>query len=74
MGTRRAGQLGVFPKGGDADQIKGVSSGECEITVGNTYYFVRFMKSDFLEYLASPEAQTYFANGNNQYPLVGKSM
>ena len=25
----------------------------------------------FLEYLASPEAQEYFANGNNEYPIVG---
>ena len=24
----------------------------------------------FLEYLASPEAQTYFANGNNEWPVV----
>lgn len=24
----------------------------------------------FLEYLSSPEAQTYFANGNNEYPTV----
>ncbi|MCA1977653.1 MAG: Fe(3+) ABC transporter substrate-binding protein [Thiobacillus sp.] len=24
----------------------------------------------FLEYLASPEAQAYFANGNNEYPVV----
>ncbi|MCM5679920.1 Fe(3+) ABC transporter substrate-binding protein [Schlegelella sp. S2-27] len=24
----------------------------------------------FLEYLSSPEAQTYFANGNNEYPAV----
>lgn len=24
----------------------------------------------FLEYLASPEAQNYFANGNNEYPVV----
>jgi len=104
------------PKGGDTDQIKGVASGECEIAVGNTYYFARIMKSDkpedraivekvgvvfpnqgnrgahinisgagvakyapnkeaaikFLEYLASPEAQNYFANGNNEYPVVGK--
>ena len=104
------------PKGGDTDQIKGVASGECEIAFGNTYYFVRIMKSDrpedraivkkvgvvfpnqgnrgahinisgagvakyapnkeaaikFLEYLASPEAQNYFANGNNEYPVVGK--
>jgi iron(III) transport system substrate-binding protein len=26
----------------------------------------------FLEYLSSPEAQAYFANGNNEYPVVGK--
>ena len=26
----------------------------------------------FLEYLASDEAQSYFANGNNEYPAVGK--
>ena len=25
----------------------------------------------FLEYLASPEAQEYFANGNNEYPVSG---
>ena len=25
----------------------------------------------FLEYLASPEAHAYFANGNNEYPVVG---
>ena len=24
----------------------------------------------FLEYLASPEAQNYFANGNNEWPAV----
>jgi iron(III) transport system substrate-binding protein len=24
----------------------------------------------FLEYLSSPEAQTYFANGNNEWPVV----
>ncbi len=26
----------------------------------------------FLEYLASPAAQAYLANGNNEYPVVGK--
>ena len=25
----------------------------------------------FLEYLAGPQAQAYFANGNNEYPVVG---
>lgn len=106
------------PKGGDTDQIKAVAAGECDIALGNTYYFVRIMKSDkpedraivekvgvifpnqtganargahinisgagvakyapnkqgaikFLEYLASPEAQKYFAEGNNEYPVTG---
>ena len=105
------------PQGGDTDQIKGVAAGECDIAIGNTYYFVRLMKSDkaddrvvvekvgvifpnqsnrgthvnisgagvtkyapnkanaikFLEYLASAEAQAYLANGNNEYPVVGKT-
>jgi iron(III) transport system substrate-binding protein len=105
------------PKGGDTDQIRAVAAGECDLAIGNTYYFVRLMKSDkpedkavvervgvifpnqsnrgthinisgagvakyapnkanaikFLEYLASPEAQAYFAEGNNEYPAVGKS-
>ena len=34
------------PKGGDSDQIKAVAVGECGIAVANTYYFVRFLKSD----------------------------
>lgn len=103
------------PKGGDTDQIKAVAAGECDIALGNTYYYVRFMASEkpedkaivekvgvafpnqanrgahinisgagvarhapnkanaikFLEYLASPEAQRYLANGNNEYPVVG---
>jgi iron(III) transport system substrate-binding protein len=27
----------------------------------------------FLEYLSSPQAQAYFADGNNEYPVVGKA-
>jgi iron(III) transport system substrate-binding protein len=102
------------PKGGDTDQIRAVASGECQIAVTNTYYYVRLMRSTkpedkeviaktavmwpnqattgthmnisgaaipkhaknrdaavkFLEYLASNEAQAYFANGNNEFPVV----
>ena len=100
------------PAGGDTDQIRAVGAGECDVAVGNTYYFVRLMKDPeekelvekigvvfpnqdgrgthvnvsaagvvktaphkeaavkFLEYLASPEAQRYFADGNNEYPVV----
>jgi iron(III) transport system substrate-binding protein len=102
------------PKGGDTDQIKAVAAGECGVTISNTYYLVRMMRStkpddqaamravgvvwpnqaswgthvnvsgagvlkhapnraaaiQFLEYLASNEAQGYFANGNNEWPVV----
>lgn len=102
------------PKGGDTDQIKAVASGECGVTLSNTYYIARMMRSErpddraaiekvgvvlpnqqtwgthiniaggavarhsknrqaavqFLEYLSSAAAQTYFANGNNEWPAV----
>jgi iron(III) transport system substrate-binding protein len=112
--------LARAPKGGDTDQIKAVAAGECDIALGNTYYFARLLKSDkaddravaekvgvlfpnqsgargrgahinisgagvaryapnkdaaikFLEYLASPQAQAYFADGNNEYPVAGNA-
>ncbi|MBL0149809.1 MAG: extracellular solute-binding protein [Ideonella sp.] len=102
------------PKGGDTDQIKSVAAGECGVTLSNTYYLARMMRStkaedkqamaavgvvwpnqaswgthinvsgagvlkhapnreaavQFLEYLASNEAQAYFADGNNEWPVV----
>ena len=103
------------PKGGDTDQLKAVAAGECAVTISNTYYYVRLLKStkpdekvvaervgvvfpnqanrgthvnisgagmlksaphpeaavQFLEYLSGAEAQAYFANGNNEFPVVG---
>ena len=105
-------------KGGDTDQIKAVAAGECGVTISNTYYLARMMRSTkaddqqamnavaivwpnqatwgthinisgagvlkhaphreaavkFMEYLASDEAQTYFANGNNEWPVVKGSL
>jgi len=102
------------PKGGDTDQLRAVAAGECGVTISNTYYLVRLMRSTkpedqaavkalgivwpnqktwgthmnvsgagvlkhapnraaavkFLEYLASDEAQGYFAGGNNEWPVV----
>jgi iron(III) transport system substrate-binding protein len=102
------------PRGGDTDQIKAVSSGECGVALTNSYYLVRLLRSNkpedqaivskigfvwpnqkttgvhiniagggvaknaphskaaiqFLEYLASDSAQEYFANGNNEWPVV----
>ncbi|HMB76104.1 MAG TPA: Fe(3+) ABC transporter substrate-binding protein, partial [Kiloniellaceae bacterium] len=102
------------PVKGDTNQLRGIGTGECEIAVANSYYFVRLLTEPapedeglaekigwvfpnqqdrgthvnisgagvlktaphpeaavkFLEYLASPEAQAYFALGNNEYPVV----
>ena len=102
------------PQGGDTDQLRGIVSGECDIAVANTYYFLRALdggvdglsgetdgigwvfpnQSDrgthvnvaaagvaahapnqenavaFLEYLATDEAQSYFASQNNEYSAV----
>ncbi|MFA9441572.1 extracellular solute-binding protein [Uliginosibacterium sp. sgz301328] len=102
------------PKGGDTDQLMSVGAGECAVTVSNSYYYARLMRSSnpkdrkvaeslaivwpnqstwgthinvsgggmlknaphkeaalkFLEYLASDSAQTYFADGNNEWPVV----
>ena len=102
------------PKGGDTDQIKAVATGECGVSISNTYYVARLLRSTkpdeiklmekvgvvwpdqngygthinvsgggilkyaphkeaaikFLEYLASDQAQRYFADGNNEWPVV----
>jgi iron(III) transport system substrate-binding protein len=34
------------PQGGDTDQLRGIVSGECDIAVANTYYFVRGLMED----------------------------
>ncbi len=34
------------PKGGDTDQITAVASGECGVTIANTYYYVRLALSE----------------------------
>lgn len=106
------------PKGGDTDQIRSVAAGECGVTISNTYYLARMMRSTkaedqqamnavamvwpnqaswgahvnvsgagvlkhapnkanavrFMEYLASDEAQAYFADGNNEWPVVKGSV
>ncbi|MEO8202692.1 MAG: Fe(3+) ABC transporter substrate-binding protein [Betaproteobacteria bacterium] len=33
------------PKGGDTDQIKAIAAGECVLSITNTYYYVRLLKS-----------------------------
>lgn len=103
------------PQGNDTSNLTAVASGECGVTIANTYYIGRWLASDnasstaiaqqlevifpnqqgrgthvnisgagvtrhapnrtnaiaFLEYLTSPFAQRLFAEGNNEYPIVG---
>ena len=33
------------PKGGDTDQLKAVAAGECDVTIGNQYYYARLARS-----------------------------
>ena len=38
--------LARAPQGGDTDQIRGIVSGECDISISNTYYFARALRKD----------------------------
>jgi len=102
------------PQSNDTGQIEAVASGECKISIVNTYYLARYASSNdpklleiyqsvgvvfpdqdgrgthinisgagvtrhapnrdnaitFLEYLTNSSAQSYFANGNNEYPVT----
>ena len=55
----------VFPNQGSWGTHMNVSGAAVAKNAKNTGNAVRFM-----EYLASPSAQEYFANGNNEYPTV----
>lgn len=105
------------PQGNDTAQLRAVASGECGVTVANTYYLGRILGSQnpknmaiaanlavifpnqdnrgshinisgagitkyapnpanalkFLEYLTSDFAQKLFAEGNNEYPILGEA-
>lgn len=34
------------PEGGDTDQLRGLISGECDVSISNTYYFARALRRD----------------------------
>ncbi len=104
-------------QGNDTSNLAAVASGECGITIANTYYIGRWLNSDdagaqdivdalqiifpnqsgrgthinisgagvtkhapnrdnaikFIEYLSGEFAQKLFAEGNNEYPVVGEA-
>ncbi len=105
------------PQSNDTGNISAVASGECGVTIANTYYLGRWLASEdeellqrvdslnvifpnqtdrgahinvsgagvtkyapnktnavlFLEYLSGEFAQKLFAQGNNEYPVVGEA-
>ncbi|MEL6800944.1 MAG: extracellular solute-binding protein [Pseudomonadota bacterium] len=40
------GNFARAPQGGDTDQLRGIVSGECDISMSNTYYFGRAIRTD----------------------------
>ncbi len=40
------GNFARDPQGGDTDQLKAVAAGECDLAVGNSYYYVRLAASE----------------------------
>ena len=34
------------PQGGDTDQLRAILSGECDVSIANTYYFARALRTD----------------------------
>ena len=55
------------PQGGDRDQIKAVAAGECDVAVGNTYYYARMQtaKQDD-QRAAAGKVGLFFPNQNGR--------
>jgi iron(III) transport system substrate-binding protein len=58
--------LAVKPQGGDRDQVRSIWAGECDISLGNTYYMGQMLED--------PEqqewAESIYAEENHEYPVV----
>ncbi|MEL7444186.1 MAG: extracellular solute-binding protein [Pseudomonadota bacterium] len=42
--TAVVGNFARDPQGGDTDQLRGIASGECDISMSNTYYYARVLR------------------------------
>lgn len=51
------------PKGGDRDQVKAVSEGECDVALGNNYYYGAMLKN--------PEQKAWAESVNLVFPTIG---
>ena len=54
--------LARAPKGGDTDQLKGVAAGECDVTISNTYYYARLLRSE------KPDEKEIVREGRRRFP------
>lgn len=55
------------PQGGDTDQIKAVAAGECDISVGNTYYYARLLASnDAADNDVASKVKLFWPNQNDR--------
>tara|TARA_R100000935_G_C2814496_1_gene156618 strand:+ start:87 stop:1091 length:1005 start_codon:yes stop_codon:yes gene_type:complete len=52
--------LAIKPKGGDREQVKSIWAGECDISLGNTYYMGKM--------IADPEQSEWANSVNIQFP------
>lgn len=50
------------PQGGDRDQIKAVAAGECDVAVGNTYYYARMQTAKDDQREAAAKVGIFFPN------------
>ena len=59
--------MGRDPQGGDTDQIKAVAAGECDISVGNTYYYARLLAStDASNQEVTSKVKLFWPNQNDR--------
>jgi len=53
------------PQGGDRDQIKAIAAGECDLALGNSYYYGQMLKDDKQRPMAEA-AQIIFPNNDGR--------
>jgi len=53
------------PQGGDRDQIKAVAAGECDVAVGNSYYYGKMLAGKKADQKKAAEATTLFWPNQN---------
>ena len=68
--------LAKKPAGGDRDQVKSIWAGECDISIGNTYYMGQMLKDDEQKQWADSVRIVFptFADGGTHVNVSGVAM